>query len=588
MALRPGPAPVGRDREGTPLLEISVRRSAVDAAPRSFITVASLILCALIAATAVQAPSTDSRPAISVLIHEADPASRLAEDLVHAIGGNVTRPLPLIGGFAASVPDDRLSMLAADDAIIELSVDSRIQMASSGTDAYDALDPNLAWRKAIRLGQLPAGIDGSGVTVAVIDTGVAHHEDLGDRVLARVDFTPGGAGDDQFGHGTHLAGVIAGDGTASSGKWRGVAPAAQLVSVKVAGADGSTDVSVVIAALQWVVSHRDQFHIRVLNLSFGTDSIQPYALDPLDAAVERAWAAGITVIVSAGNRGPGLGTIAKPGDDPYVITVGAADLNQTPERWDDEVASFSSRGPTQDGFEKPDLVAPGTTIVATRDMGSAVDQLHPEAIMDDRYFKGTGTSQSGAIASGVAALMYEANPHLSPNRVKGILTGTAFKTAAYRVGGGDGLIDATGAVLAATSDVANPNAGLIRSTGLGTLEGSRGRFHVETDLDRDGQPDLVEGETDVLGDPWDSNSWSSTSWSSNSWSSTSWSSLIGENDGWSSTSWSSTSWSGMSWSSTSWSSNSWSSTSWSSTTWSSTSWSSTSWSSNSWSSVAWS
>jgi len=570
------------------MTQVSNERS-IHIVPARVVALTSLLLCALLGTTLVQpAAIRSARTDLSVLIHEASPATRLAEDLVRAVGGHVTRPLPLIGGFAASVPDDRLSMLAGDPAITGLSVDGRIEMATSSTDAYDAFDPNLAWRKAIRLGQLPSGIDGSGVTVAMIDTGVTHHEDFGNRVVARVDFTPGGAGDDQFGHGTHLAGVIAGDGGASAGKWRGVAPGADLVSVKVAGADGSTDVSVVIAALQWVVTHRDQYGIKVLNLSFGTDSIQPYAIDPLDAAVERAWAAGITVIVSAGNRGPGLGTIAKPGDDPYVITVGAADLNQTGERWDDEVAPFSSRGPTQDGFEKPDLVAPGTTIVATRDAGSAVDQLHPDAVVDENYFKGTGTSQSGAVVSGVAALMYQANPALTPKRVKGILMGTTFKTAAYRVGGGEGLVDATGAVLAATSDVANPNAGLIRSTGLGTLEGSRGRFHVDVDLDDDGVLDLLVGERDVLGDPWDSTSWSSTSWSSDTWSSSSWSSLIAENAGWSSTSWSSTSWSGMSWNSTSWSSNSWSSTSWSSNSWSSTSWSSTSWSSNSWSSIAWS
>jgi serine protease AprX len=570
------------------MTEISIRRSTHDV-PALGAAVIVLVLSALLATTlvppaAIRSPHAD----LSVLIHETNPATRLAEELVRQAGGHVTRPLPLIGGFAASVPDDRLSMVADDPAIAGLTVDGHIEMASSGTDAYDAFDPNLAWRKAIRLGQLPAGIDGSGVTVAMIDTGVAHHEDFGNRVLARVDFTPGGAGDDQFGHGTHLAGVIAGDGGASAGKWRGVAPGADLVSVKVAGADGSTDVSVVIAALQWVVTHRDQYGIKVLNLSFGTDSIQPYAIDPLDAAVERAWAAGITVVVSAGNRGPDLGTIAKPADDPYVITVGAADLNQTGERWDDEVAPFSSRGPTQDGFEKPDLVAPGTTIVATRDAGSAVDQLHPDAVVDENYFKGTGTSQAGAVVSGVAALMYEANPNLTPRRVKGILMGTTYKSAVYRIGGGEGLVDAAGAVLAATSDVANPNAGLIRSTGLGALEGSRGRFHVDVDLDDDGLPDLLVGERDVLGDPWDSTSWSSTSWSSDTWSSTSWSSLIAENAGWSSTSWSSTSWSGMSWNSTSWSSNSWGSTSWSSTSWSSTSWSSTSWSSNSWSSVAWS
>jgi serine protease AprX len=546
------------------LTERAIRRSPSGDPPGRRTAIALSILCAVLGASLVASPDApSSRVHRSVLIHEANPSSRVAEDRVLSVGGHITRPLPLIGGFAASVPDDGLRMLAGDPAIAALSVDARVEMASSGMDVYDVFDPSLVWRKAIRLSQLPSGIDGSGVTVAMIDTGIARHEDFGHRVAARVDFTPGGAGDDQYGHGTHLAGVIAGDGGASGGKWRGVAPGAELVSVKVAGADGSTDVSVVIAAIQWVVTHRVEYGIRVLNLSFGTDSVQPYAIDPLNAAVERAWAAGITVVVSAGNRGPGDGTIAKPADDPYVITVGAADLNQTPERWDDEVAPFSSRGPTRDGFEKPDVVAPGTTIVATRDAGSAVDDLHPDAVVDEHYFKGTGTSQSGAVVSGIAALMYEANPSLTPKRVKGILMETAFKTAAYRVGGGDGLVDATGAVLAATSVVANPNFGLVRSTGSGSLERSRGRFHVETDLEGDGVADLVEGEMDVLGDPWDSTSWSSTSWSSTSWSSTSWSSLISENAGWSSTSWSSTSWSGTSWSSNSWSSNSWSSVAWS-------------------------
>jgi serine protease AprX len=265
-----------------------------------------------------------------------------------------------------------------------------------------------------------------------------------------------------------------------------------------------------------------------------------------------------------------------------VITVGAVDVNRTIERDDDEVAPFSSRGTTQDGFSKPDLVAPGTTIVASRDAGSTIDGLHPDAVLDGAYFKGTGTSQSSAVVAGVAALLYQANPSLTPNAVKSILMGSTFRAARYRNGGGSGMVDA-GTAVANVNGGVWVNQGLTRSTGSGSLEGSRGRFHVDADLADDGRPDLVFGEQDVLGEPWDSTSWSSTSWSSNSWSSTSWSSLISVNAGWSSTSWSSTSWSGMAWNSTSWSSNSWSSTSWSSTSWSSTSWSSTSWSSNAWS-----
>jgi serine protease AprX len=537
--------------------------------------VIGLLASALLVATLVQTPTAPPQRYVPVVVHERSPATDLAEDLVQAVGGHVTRPLPLIGGFAADVPADRLPMLGGDGPIQGLYVDGRVQMAGIDTEAYDDLEPNLAWRKTIRLPQVPVGIDGTGVTVAMIDTGVAQVQDLGERVIARVDFTPGGAGDDAYGHGTHLAGVIAGNGAASGGKWRGVAPGAQLVSVKVAGPDGSTDVSVVIAALQWVVTHRAQYEIKVLNLSFGTDSVQPYAVDPLNAAVERAWAAGITVVVSAGNRGPG--TINKPGDDPYAISVGAADLKQTADRRDDEVAPFSSSGVTQDGFAKPDLVAPGTTIVATRDAGSTIDGLHPEAVLDGDYFKGTGTSQAGAIVSGVAALLYQANPSLRPNTVKSILLGSTFRASQYRTGGGSGLVDAAGALQSINSGEWT-NLGLVRSLGFGSLEASRGRFHVYTDLDHDGQPDLVTGEQDVLGAPWDSTSWSSNSWSSTSWSSISWSSLISENGGWSSTSWSSTSWSGMYWSSNSWSSNSWSSNSWSSNSWSSTSWSSVAWS----------
>jgi serine protease AprX len=551
--------------------QIHLRSRTIAApAPDHRTAVIGILLSAVIAAALLQPVPTPSLTALRLLVHEATPSSHVAEDLVESLGGVVTRPLPLIGGFAATVADDRLPILERDPSVAEVSVDGRVQMAGIATDAWDDLEPNLAWRKTIRLGQVPDGIDGSGVTVALIDTGVARVADLGDRVLARVDFTPGGNGDDAYGHGTHLAGVIAGNGAASLGKWRGVAPGANLVSLKVAGPDGSTDVSVVIAALQWVVVHRAEFGIKVLNLAFGTDGVQPYALDPLNAAVERAWAAGITVVVSAGNRGPG--TINKPGDDPYVITVGAVDVNRTADRKDDEVAPFSSSARTVDGFVKPDVVAPGTTIVATRDAGSTIDALHPEAVLDGSYFKGTGTSQAGAIVSGVAAMLYQLNPSLRPNTVKSILMGSTVRASQYRSGGGSGLVDAAAAIQSINSGEW-ANNGLSRSAGLGSLEGSRGRFHVHADIDGDGQLDLVSGEQDVLGAPWDSTSWSSTSWSSTSWSSTSWSSLISENSAWSSNSWSSTSWSGMFWSSTSWSSTSWSSTSWSSTSWSSTTWS---------------
>ena len=198
------------------------------------------------------------------------------------------------------------------------------------------------------------------------------------------------------------AGIIAGRGVDNS-MYTGVAPGANLIDIKVAGFNGATDISVVIAGLQWAVAHQSQFNIRVLNLSFGTDSKQPYSIDPLDYAVEQTWKAGILVVVAAGNNGSASGTIEKPADDPYVVTVGAADLKNTIDTSDDVVADFSSRGPTQDGFSKPDLLAPGVTIVSDRDPGSVVDVGHAAAVVGSSYFKGTGTSQAAAITSSPSA-----------------------------------------------------------------------------------------------------------------------------------------------------------------------------------------
>jgi serine protease AprX len=363
-----------------------------------------------------------------------------------------------------------------------------------------------------------------------------------------------------------------------------VAPGAHLISVKVAGYDGATDASVVIAALQWVISHRAQFNIRVLNLSFGTDATQSYAVDPLDYAVEQVWFSGISVVVAAGNRGPDPGTVNKPADDPYVISVGAVDLKNTNDKTDDVVASFSSRGPTPDGFTKPGLVAPGVTIVSDRDPGSTIDQAYPSARVGENHFKGTGTSQASAVVTGVVALMYQANPSLTPDQVKALLRQSAFKYITPQAGSGYGLVDANGATQAATStlwNVAPANVGLTPSTGLGSIEASRGSVHVYADLpddglgaqDADGQLDLVQGEIDALGNSWNATGWLSTGWSATGWSATAWASVAWSATGWSATGWSATGWSGTSWSATGWSSTGWSSTSWSATAWNGTSWS---------------
>jgi serine protease AprX len=404
--------------------------------------------------------------------------------------------------------------------------------------------------------------------------------DLSDNVEERVEFTPGHDGVDRFGHGTHIAGIIAGgDDDDSRRGWKGVAPEAELISIKVAGPDGATDVSVVIAALQWVVANKDRFGIRVLNLSFGTDATRSYLADPLDAAVERVWRAGILVVAAAGNGGPGAGSIAKPADDPFVLSVGAADVGGTADRGDDVVAPFSARGPTADGVAKPELVAPGISIVSLRAPGSSADLERPDARVGTSYFKGTGTSQAAAVVSGIAALLFEADPSLRPDEAKAALVGSSSGLSG-QPGAGHGLVhapSALAAVLADTYGAAKINAAYLPASGSGAIEESRGSHHVYSDPDGDGVPQVMTGEVDALGNPWSLGTWSTTRRARDSWASSPWKPYVGEFEEWETARWQGPTWSGMVSDGDSWSARHWSSSGWVARHWSARHWSAGVW-----------
>jgi serine protease AprX len=502
-----------------------------------------------------------SGSSLQLIVRATDRGLVEARTLIRRLGGSVTREFPVMGGFSARLPGAALPRLLSSGAVEDVWADGRVHMSSLDLGGLlgvgsSSAPANTVWRQAIRL---PSDSSGAGVTVAVLDTGITRLDDFGSRVLARVDFTPDHDGWDKFGHGTHMAGLIAGNGALSGGTWAGAAPKANLVSVKVAGPDGSTDVSVVIAAMQWIVTHRSLYNIRVLNLSFGTDALQPYLLDPLDFAVEQVWRAGIVVVVAAGNRGSLPGTVNKPGDDPFVITVGAADLNETVGTSDDTVAGFSSRGPTHDLIAKPDVVAPGIGMVSDRDAGSTLDTRYPAARIGTYYFKGSGTSQAAAVVSGVAALMIQANPSITPNVLKAALIGTANRNMASLAGAGAGLVDANAAVnAAATNSYASrpANGGLLGplpSTGLGLIQLSRDSTAVVySDLNGDGLIDLVTGEITALGGPWMNSSWA------NAWSGNPWAPYVFEATGWDGKTWAGKTWMGTSWQGKDWSGKTWS------------------------------
>ena len=303
------------------------------------------------------------------------------------------------------------------------------------------------------------GYNGNGIVVAVLDSGIAPHSAIGSRVIARANFVssePGASGD-PFGHGTHVAGMIGGSGSAArsvtSSYNGGSAPAVKFVDVRVLGRTGLGYTSEVIAGIDWVVANRARYGIRVMNLSLGHPVAEPVESDPLCQAVSRAVRAGVVVVASAGNYGmtaagePVLGGVSSPGNSPDALTVGAVDTRGTADRGDDTVADYSSRGPTRfDVNVKPDVVAPGTRVVSAEVPGSYIATTYPSWHIagsgKNSYGRLSGTSMSTAVVSGGVALLLDKYPNLSPAQIKLLVqSGARFIPSAGLIGGGTGSVD---------------------------------------------------------------------------------------------------------------------------------------------------
>ncbi|TFV63061.1 peptidase S8 and S53 subtilisin kexin sedolisin [Geodermatophilus sp. DF01-2] len=470
------------------------------------------------------------------------------------------------------------------------------------------------------------GIDGTGVDVAVIDSGVVPVEGLDTRgkvvygpdlsfeaeVCDEAGCVAGPAENlDSFGHGTAMAGIIAGrDSNANPRSYRdpetfaGMAPGARIVSVKVADATGATDVSQVIAAVDWVVQNRDRngLNIRVLNLSFGTDGVQDYQLDPLTYAAEVAWHSGIAVVVAAGNGGYGTPKLNNPAYDPYLIAVGGADSRGTYGVQDDVVPAWSSTG---DGTRNPDLVAPGASVVSLRSPGSYLDTQYPAARQGERFFRGSGTSQAAAVVSGAAALLFQQRPQMTPDQLKALLTGTAETLpVADRIAQGGGMLDLVNARDAATPQSVQTWP---RATGAGSLEAARGTAHVQI------AGAELTGETDATGATWSPATWAqaaaagrtwqggtvvrekhSTGFTAGAWNGAAWNGHTWNADGFYGQFWDGTQWIAP-WAeggesaleAKTWSAKTWSAKTWSAKTWSAKTWSAKTWSAKTWSSAIW-
>ncbi len=294
-------------------------------------------------------------------------------------------------------------------------------------------------------------VSGKGITIAVIDTGIYPHKDLNGRIKAFKDLTGNKTAPyDDNGHGTHCAGDAAGNGAASNGKYKGLAPDADLVGVKVLTRAGSGYLSTVMAGVQWCIDNKDQYNIRVISMSLGSRATVAASDDPVVKMVEKAWDQGIVVVIAAGNEGPDEKTIASPGISSKVITVGAMDDKNTDVRSDDIVADFSSRGPTIDGMVKPDILSPGVNIVSLRSYKSYLDKTNKSNRVDTDYFSMSGTSMATPICAGVVALILQTYPDLTPDEVKQRLLAAAENWNLPEYVQGKGYNDAEKAVTMAT------------------------------------------------------------------------------------------------------------------------------------------
>ena len=526
-----------------------------------------------------------------------------AEATARRLGGTIGRELGLIDAVAAKVPANRLDALRAAPGVAEVSANAVVTVEG---DSYDpSADPNglLALQAIVgtRLGWHKG--TGAGVDVALIDSGVTPVAGLSDpgKVINGPDLTaqsqdPATSHLDTYGHGTNIAGIIAGHDsgivpavTGSGAAFLGVAPDARIINVKAADGHGVSDVSQVIAGIAWVIQHAHDrgLNIRVLNLSFGTDSTQPYTLDPLAYAAEQAWRRGIVTVVSAGNSGAISGRLTDSAIDPYVIAVGADDTNGTATTADDTIPAFSSRG---DGVRNRDLVAPGTHVQSLRVPGSYIDTRYGSTgLIGDRFFRGSGTSQSAALVSGSVAQLVSQHPGYTPDQIKALLVGTATRLpSANPVAQGAGLINMR-AVAGSTLSLAAVLQSFPLSFGAGTLEGSRGSSHLVATDPRTGESRTLTGETGALGTPV-----STTALAANEANATSGNDGLsdtnrwtGDSSGGSSNSLATNSTASSSWASSSWASSSWASSSWASSSWASSSWASSSWASSSWTDAAW-
>ena len=476
---------------------------------------------------------------IRVIVQVTDEAHP-AEQYVGHMGGRVLKELPLINAFVAEIPAQSVPQLSRMADVIWVSLDARVESTIKKVKDPESTGENIpvdipefapvnSFLDTLGVHQVwEMGYDGEGIGVAVIDSGIFMDRDFTItpnkphiRIKISQSFNSESTSDN-FGHGTHVAGIIGGNGAASGGLYSGLAPRVDLINLKISDDQGLAYESDTVEAMQWVFDNKDLYNIRVVNLSIQSTIPQSYHESPLDAAAEILWFNGVVVVAAAGNWNDGqtFNPIqAAPGNDPFIITVGAADENGTSGRDDDAITSFTPIGTTIEGFNKPDIYAPGVDIISVLSYGSDWYFEYPErVVMDREYFRLSGTSMAAPMVAGAAAILLQAEPGLTPDQVK------------FR------LIN---------------SAGLIGTSPYLDVESARTSQTIDPD-NQDIVPHMLlakmaliaywssqEGDGDI---DWGAVNWDAVNWNAVNWNAVNWNAV-----NWNAVNWNAVNWNAVSW-----------------------------------------
>jgi serine protease AprX len=405
------------------------------------------------------------------------------------------------------------------------------------------------YRETLGIDQLEnEGISGQGVTVAVIDSGIDAHQDLYGRLYDPQVFGVG----DTYGHGTHVAGISGGDGSLSAGHYAGVAPGINLISLGVSDENGMAYESDVVEALEWVFNNKDQYNIRVVNLSLNSTVEDSYHNSGIDAGIEILWFNGIVVVASVGNKGPAGGyntANSAPANDPFIIAVGASDEHTTPEYSDDTITPFSAFGTTVDGYVKPDIIAPGYNIISMLSSTSSWGETYPERVgFAGQYFRISGTSMAAPMVTGAVALLLQAEPGLTPDQVKYRLLNTGSDIEGYP------YLHAYSAIHSTTTESANqgsiPHRLLAKMAMIAYWASENGGENID----------------------WENINWESVNWNAVNWNAVNWNAV-----NWNAVNWNAVNWNAVNWNAVNWNAVNWNAVNWNAVNWNAVNWNAVNW-----------